>query len=134
MLWGTYQPPEGFSRTRNHARSLGTSPCFMGSRFLMIFLMFLGSIPWKKKKKTDFSGCFVIFQEWLKNNLIQKKKSKIFQSNGGGEFTKSEFLDHLSHGGIIHLLSCPRARNKIVMQGISIDMQWNFAMSCYSKL
>lgn len=37
-----------------------------------------------------------------------ERKIKIFQSDGGGEFQKSEFLMHLSENGIVHQMSCPK--------------------------
>lgn len=32
---------------------------------------------------------------------------KVFQSDGGGEFSRTEFVHHLESCGIIHQFSCP---------------------------
>ena len=37
-----------------------------------------------------------------------ERKIKIFQSDGGGEFTSHDFQKHLSNCGIHHQFSCPR--------------------------
>ena len=43
------------------------------------------------------------FREWLKINLT--KKIKIFQSDGGGEFSNRKFAKHLHECGILHQMS-----------------------------
>lgn len=61
-------------------------------------------IPFEEKK-SDFLRCFIAFHKLVEKQI--GKSVKIFQSDGGGEFSKKEFLDYLSDHGIAHRLSCP---------------------------
>lgn len=36
-----------------------------------------------------------------------ERKIKVFQSDGGGEFTSLKFKEILAHSSIIHHMSCP---------------------------
>ena len=57
------------------------------------------------KQKSDFVRCFILFHK-----LVEKqhdKSIKVFQSDGGGEFSSKDFLNCLSDQGIIHQQSCP---------------------------
>ena len=66
------------------------------SRFLWIYPL---------KRKSDFYQIFLTFQAMVEKQF--QKKIQVFHSDNGGEFSKQEFIDHLLHHGIIHLLSCP---------------------------
>lgn len=45
------------------------------------------------------------FQKQIENQL--NKKIKVFQSDGGGEFTSNIFRKYLAENGITHHMSCP---------------------------
>jgi len=57
------------------------------------------------RNKSDFYTCFLKFQAFVENHF--DRKIKIFQSDGGGEFTSNEFVKHLAYSGIAQQLSCP---------------------------
>ena len=57
------------------------------------------------KQKSDFFEVFTKFQKQVEN--LFERKIKIFQSDGGGEFTSIAFENHLSNHGIYHQFSCP---------------------------
>jgi hypothetical protein len=57
------------------------------------------------KKKSDFYNCFLKFQAFVEKHF--DRKIKIFQSDGGGEFTSNAFMNHLAYNGITQQLSCP---------------------------
>ena len=57
------------------------------------------------KHKSDFYECFLKFQKLVENQF--ERKIKIFQSDGGGEFTSNLFTNHLAQCGIAQQLSCP---------------------------
>ena len=46
------------------------------------------------KHKSDFYECFLKFQKLVENQF--ERKIKIFQSDGGGEFTSNLFTNHLA--------------------------------------
>lgn len=58
------------------------------------------------KYKSDIFACFKKFKNMVE--LQHNHKIKVFQSNGGGEFGKTEFLNFLSDHGIVRQISCPR--------------------------
>ncbi|KAH9801962.1 retrovirus-related pol polyprotein from transposon RE2 [Citrus sinensis] len=49
--------------------------------------------------------CFLKFQKQVENQM--ERKIKIFQSDGGGEFSSIIFQQHLQQSGIIKQTSCP---------------------------
>lgn len=57
------------------------------------------------KVKSDFYQVFVAYQKEVENQF--NTKIKVFQSDGGGEFTSQLLRSHLASHGIQHLLSCP---------------------------
>ena len=57
------------------------------------------------KKKSGFLDCFLKFQKLVENQL--DRKIKIFQCDGGGEFSSNDFLAHLNACGIELHVSCP---------------------------
>lgn len=57
------------------------------------------------KNKSDFFQCYLEFQALVENFF--DRKLKIFQSDGGGEFTSNQFKNHLALCGITHQISCP---------------------------
>lgn len=56
-------------------------------------------------KKLDFNSCFVKFLQLVENQF--DRKIKIFQCNGGGEFSSLDFLNHMGDCGIQLQISCP---------------------------
>ena len=57
------------------------------------------------KLKSDFYDTFIHFQKFVENQ--HSARIKIFQSDGGAEFTSNYFKAHLRTSGIHHQLSCP---------------------------
>lgn len=57
------------------------------------------------KAKSEFLSVFIAFQKLVENQL--NTKIKVFQSDGGGEFTSSLLKKHLTECGIQHRISCP---------------------------
>lgn len=57
------------------------------------------------KCKSDFFQVFVNFQKQVQKQY--NTKIKVFQSDGGGEFTSHLLRNHLASQGIQHQLSCP---------------------------
>ena len=70
---------------------------------LMIILVFYGCFPWKEN--LIFFTCFLEFQRQVENQF--DKRIKIFQCDGGGEFTASPFITHFEQCGIVKQTSCP---------------------------
>ncbi|GLT46299.1 hypothetical protein SLA2020_200620 [Shorea laevis] len=56
-------------------------------------------------KKSDFFGVFLKFQKMISNQF--NKTIKIFQCDGGGEFSSLAFVNHLAECGIKQQVSCP---------------------------
>lgn len=54
---------------------------------------------------SDFYESFLKFQKQVENRF--ERKIKIFQSDGGGEFTSLEFEKHLTQCGFHYQFSCP---------------------------
>lgn len=88
------------------------------------------------KRKSDLFQCFVRFQKEVENQF--DRKIKVFQSDGGGEFTSTNLKTHLEMCGIIHQLSCPhtpqqngvveRKHRHIVETGLSLLFHSNVPM------
>ena len=57
------------------------------------------------KLKSDFYDTFIQFQNFVENQY--STRIKIFQSDGGAEFTSNCFKAHIRTFGIHHQLSCP---------------------------
>lgn len=57
------------------------------------------------KKKSEVFAVFVKFQRMVETQF--SKKIKVFQCDGGGEFSKAEFINHLENSGIVRHISCP---------------------------
>ena len=57
------------------------------------------------KLKSEFYDIYIHFQNLVENQ--HSTRIKIFQSDGGAEFTSNRFKAHLSTSGIHHQLSCP---------------------------
>jgi len=57
------------------------------------------------KHKSDVFVCFLKFKCLVENLLSRKIKQ--LQTDGGGEFTSSQFKMFLANNGIIHRISCP---------------------------
>jgi hypothetical protein len=76
-------------------------------RYYAIFVDDFSRFTWlyPLKKKSDFYRVFFTFQAMVEKQF--QHEIKVFHSDSGGEFTKQEFIDHLLHSGIVHLLSCP---------------------------
>ncbi|GKV28213.1 hypothetical protein SLEP1_g37295 [Rubroshorea leprosula] len=56
-------------------------------------------------RKSDFRSVFLKFQKIVANQF--HKSIKIFQCDGGGEFSNSAFIKHLEDCGIKQQVSCP---------------------------
>ncbi|RWR75576.1 Zinc finger, CCCH-type [Cinnamomum micranthum f. kanehirae] len=76
-------------------------------RYYVIFVDECTRFTWyfPLKKKSDFYQCFVDFYKYVKTQFA--RKIRIFQSDGGGEFSDTRFGSFLLHKGIIHRKSCP---------------------------
>ncbi|KAF7142376.1 hypothetical protein RHSIM_Rhsim05G0026100 [Rhododendron simsii] len=92
-----------------HCDLWGPAPVvsFQKFRFYVIFVDECTRFTWffPLRRKSDFFPCFVTFHKFLRNQF--GKNPKIFQSDGGGEFSDKKFLAYLSENGIKHQLSCP---------------------------
>ncbi|XP_048600004.1 uncharacterized protein LOC106352005 [Brassica napus] len=94
---------------RIHCDLWGPSPVVsvQGFKYYAVFVDNFSRYSWiiPLKAKSDFYDVFIVFQKQVENQF--NKKLKVFQSDGGGEFTITRFRNHLRDQGIIHLLSCP---------------------------
>lgn len=61
------------------------------------YVIFINDCTWlfPLKRKSDFFDYFVKFQKLIENQL--DKKMKIFQSDGGREFSSFSFKEHLAY-------------------------------------
>lgn len=77
-------------------------------RYFVLFVDDFSRYAWlyPLRRKSDFFQYFLLFQKMVERQF--ERKIKKFQSDGGGEFQKSEFLMHLSENGIVHQMSCPK--------------------------
>lgn len=57
------------------------------------------------KRKSDFFETFVKFHKMVEKQF--SKSIKIFQSDGGGEFSNFEFVEYLENCGVVRHISCP---------------------------
>lgn len=55
--------------------------------------------------RENLNNCFSKFQMMIENQF--STTTKIFQSDGGGEFSSSYFAKHLGSCVILHQFSCP---------------------------
>ena len=94
----------------------------MGFAYYVLFIDDYSRFTWlyPLKFKSDFYDTFIQFQKFVENQ--HSARIKIFQSDGGAEFTSNCFKTHLHTSGIHHQLSCPyspaqngRAERKHVM-------------------
>ncbi|KAL1218709.1 Retrovirus-related Pol polyprotein from transposon RE1 [Cardamine amara subsp. amara] len=94
---------------RLHCDLWGLSPVVsnQGFKYCAVFIDELSRYSWMfpLKAKSDFCDVFIGFQKQVENQF--RTKIKVFQSDGGGEFTSTRFQNHLQHHGIRHLISCP---------------------------
>lgn len=76
-------------------------------KFYVVFVDDYSRYSWfyPLKFKSDFFGVFKQFQSLVENQF--NKKIKVFQSDGGGEFTSNQFKTHLVECGIKQQISCP---------------------------
>ena len=76
-----------------------------GYRFYIIFFNDLSCYVWwfPLRHKSGFYDCFKIFQKFVEKQV--DKKIKIFQSDGGREFSSRAFKNHLENDGIRHQIS-----------------------------
>ena len=72
-----------------------------GFRYYVLFVDDCTRYCWlfPLKSKSDFFECFLKFQKQVENQM--ERKIKIFQSDGGGEFSSIFFQQHLQQSGII---------------------------------
>ena len=94
---------------RVHCDLWGPSPVVstQGFRYYCVLVDQYSRFTWlyPLRMKSDFFSAFLHFQNLVERQL--DSKIKIFQSDGGGEFTSKQFATHLTSCGIKHHLSCP---------------------------
>ena len=92
-----------------HCDLWGPSPVKSNSGFFyyVIFIDDYSRFTWlyPLKFKSDFFDTFLQFQKFVKNQY--SSRIKVFQSDGGTEFTSTCFKTHLRNSSIHHQLSCP---------------------------
>ena len=93
-----------------HCDLWGPSPVKSNPGFLyyVIFIDDYSRFTWfypLKFKSDFFFYIFLQFQKFVKNQY--SSRIKVFQSDGGAEFTSTCFKTHLRNSGIHHQLSCP---------------------------
>ncbi|EOY32706.1 Uncharacterized protein TCM_040733 [Theobroma cacao] len=93
----------------NHCDLWGKAPILSHQKFnyYVIFIDEYTRFTWHfpLKNKSDFLQCFIDFHKYIENQFT--KKLKVFQSDGGGEFSDTRFHAYLSKYGIKHRMSCP---------------------------
>ena len=79
----------------------------LGFSYYVLFIDDYSRFTWlyPMKLKSDFFDIFLQFQKLVENQY--STKIKIFQSDGGAEFTSNRFQSHLRQFGIHHQMSCP---------------------------
>ena len=94
-----------------HCDIWGPSPVKsnLGFVYYVLFIDDYSCFTWlyPLKLKSDFYDTFIQFQNFVENQY--STRIKIFQSDGGAEFTSNCFKAHLHTFGIHHQLSCPYA-------------------------
>ena len=75
-------------------------------RFYAIFVDDFSRFTWiyPLKRKSNFFDCFIKFQKLVENQF--DNRIKIFQCDGGGEFSSTYFINHLVNCGIEQHISC----------------------------
>ena len=78
----------------------------LGFTYYVLFINDHSRFTWlyPMKLKSDFFDIFLQFQKLVENQ--HSTKIKIFQSDGGAEFTSNRFQSHLRQFGIHHQMSC----------------------------
>jgi len=98
-----------FPLEKIHSDLWGPAPTISSQKFqyYVIFVDDFTRYTWlyPLRNKSDFYTCFLKFQAFVEKHF--DRKIKIFQSDGGGEFTSNEFMNHLAYNGIAQQLSCP---------------------------
>lgn len=89
-LWG---PAPILSCQRYHYYVIFVDEC---TRFTWLFPL---------RRKSDFLHCLKEFYQFISAQF--EKRIKVFQTDGGGEFTGKEISSFFSTHGILHQLSCP---------------------------
>ena len=92
-----------------HCDIWGPSPIKsnLGFVYYVLFIDDYSRFTWlyPLKLKSDFYDTFIQFQNFVENQY--STRIKIFQSDGGAEFTSNCFKAHLRTSRIHHQLSCP---------------------------
>ena len=91
-----------------------TNQCF---HFYVIFVNDYLRFTWlyPLKWQSEFFVCFHKFQNLVENQF--DRKIKVFQCDGGGEFSFNIFFEHLRNNGIKLHVSCHRtSQQKVVEQ------------------
>ena len=78
-----------------------------GFRYYVIFVDHFTRFTWlyPLKYKSEVFSKFLLFKAFVETQFSTKIKTS--RSDGGGEYTSTEFKSFLSQHGIIHQLSCP---------------------------
>lgn len=118
-----------------HCDLWGPSPVMsvQGFKFYAVFIDDYSRFSWfyPLRSKSEFFDIFLLFQKRVENQF--DKRIKVFQSDGGGEFTSNRLQKHFQDNGIAHHKSCPytpaqngiaeRKHRHIVELGLSMMFQ-----------
>lgn len=82
-------------------------PSTSGFRYYAIFIDDFSRYTWlfPLRQKSDFGNIFEQYQLFVENQF--GCKIKVFQSDGGTEFTNRKLQSHFRNCGIHHIMSCP---------------------------
>lgn len=109
---------------RVHCDLWGPSPVVsnQGFKYYAVFVDDYSRFSWfyPMRAKSEFVSIFIAFQKMVENQF--NTKIKVFQSDGGGEFTSKLLKQHLTDKGISHRISCPYTpqQNGIAERNIDI--------------
>ena len=80
--------------------------------------------PYPLKRKSECLQCFLRLKKLVENQF--ERKMKVFQCDGGGEFSSNDFINHLQESGIkLHVSCLGTSEHK---------MRWRLTMSFHANL